>query len=125
MLNASLVDRLTANDITIRTVTGVSNVALTVEVGHTRCFKIKILEESTKVVATKSNIKKRMNCSMPGPSKITPHKELLFVMMNLQNGISNVFISRIFDISTALCSKIVTTWIKLLSKKFTTLIFLA
>ena len=35
MLNASLVDRLTANDITMRTVTGVSNVALTVEVGHT------------------------------------------------------------------------------------------
>ena len=83
------------------------------------------ISHSIKVVATKSNIKKRMNCSTPGPSKKTPHEELLFVMMNLQNGISNVFISRIFDISTALCSKFVTTWIKLLSKKLTALIFLA
>ena len=80
--------------------------------------KLRYWKKTPNVVATKKNIKKRMNCSTPGPSKITPHEELLFVMMNLQNGISNAFISRIFDISTALCSK-------LLSKKLTALIYLA
>ena len=127
MLNTSLVDRLTANDTTIRTVTGVSNVALfnsLLKLVTPDVSKLRYWKKAPKVVATKSSIKKRMNRITPGPSKkLTPREELLLVLMKLRNGLTTVFISRLFGISTGLCSRIVITWIKLLSKKLRALIF--
>lgn len=59
-----------------------------------------------------------------GPSrKLSVEDELLLVLMKLRLALNNTFLANLFGISDALCSAVITTWIKVLAKELRPLIF--
>ena len=76
-----------------------------------------------KVVATKEGLSRRNSRAPPGPArKLSQRQEFLLVLMKLQQGTTNSFLARLFGICNKLCSKIITTWVRVLARTLRALI---
>ena len=61
---------------------------------------------------------------MPGPArKLTVKEEMVLTLLKIRQGLTKVCPANLFGISAALCSRIITVWIKLLAKTLKPLIF--